>query len=164
MLVVYSSGSVQAQLQFFSHIEDGPVTKDVKPLFSAHYDTVKAGSKLEKSSYEKICSDLEQSASKVAFLTDNVKGKSILKPNRYVQSDTSYRYPYLIVVSARLLCTEDTPQSDPFSLIINVLGYRLDDSFETWKDNSYKKSNVSDPATIFQVTPKYSLLPPALSY
>jgi methionine salvage enolase-phosphatase E1 len=66
---------VQAQLQFFSYVRDGPnTTRDIKPLFSAHYDTVNAGPKMEKQSYEKICTELGKSVDKVAFLTDNVKG------------------------------------------------------------------------------------------
>ncbi|KAJ4992795.1 2,3-diketo-5-methylthio-1-phosphopentane phosphatase [Stagonosporopsis vannaccii] len=72
-LAIFSSGSVQAQLQFFSFVEDGATTKDVKPLFSAHYDTVNAGPKLEKASYEKICRELGTDVKKVTFLTDNVK-------------------------------------------------------------------------------------------
>jgi enolase-phosphatase E1 len=74
-LAIFSSGSVQAQLQFFSYVEDGNTTRDLKPLFSAHFDTVSAGSKLEKASYEKICSELSVDVEKVTFLTDNVKGK-----------------------------------------------------------------------------------------
>lgn len=73
-LAIFSSGSVQAQLQFFSYVRDGESTRDIKPLFSAHYDTVNAGSKLEQSSYEKVCSELGKDVSKVTFLTDNVKG------------------------------------------------------------------------------------------
>jgi enolase-phosphatase E1 len=73
-LAIFSSGSVQAQLQFFSYVRDGQSTKDIKHLFSAHYDTVNAGPKLEKSSYEKICRELGKDVSKVTFLTDNVKG------------------------------------------------------------------------------------------
>ncbi|KAF1943332.1 2,3-diketo-5-methylthio-1-phosphopentane phosphatase [Clathrospora elynae] len=72
-LAIFSSGSVQAQLQFFSYVKDGPTTRDIKPLFSAHYDTVNAGPKLERSSYQKICSELGKDVSKVTFLTDNVK-------------------------------------------------------------------------------------------
>jgi enolase-phosphatase E1 len=74
ILAIFSSGSVQAQLQFFSYVRDGPKTRDIKPLFSAHYDTVNAGPKLEKASYEKICSELGKDVSQVTFLTDNVKG------------------------------------------------------------------------------------------
>lgn len=77
-LAIFSSGSVQAQLQFFSFVQDGESTKDIKPLFSAHYDTVNAGPKLEPSSYEKICSELGKDVSKVTFLTDNVKGTFVV--------------------------------------------------------------------------------------
>ncbi|EOA88604.1 uncharacterized protein SETTUDRAFT_149312 [Exserohilum turcica Et28A] len=73
-LVIFSSGSVQAQLQFFSYVSDGPTsTRDIKPLFSAHYDTVNAGPKLQEASYHKICSDLGKHSDQVVFLTDNVK-------------------------------------------------------------------------------------------
>ncbi|OSS43238.1 hypothetical protein B5807_12149 [Epicoccum nigrum] len=72
-LAIFSSGSVQAQLQFFTYVKDGATTKDVKPLFSAHYDTVNAGPKLEKASYEKICHEMGVDVKKVTFLTDNVK-------------------------------------------------------------------------------------------
>ncbi|KAI4912125.1 uncharacterized protein J4E92_010170 [Alternaria infectoria] len=73
-LAIFSSGSVQAQLQFFTYVTDGPNTRDIKPLFAAHYDTVNAGPKMEKASYEKICRELGKDVNKVAFLTDNVKG------------------------------------------------------------------------------------------
>jgi enolase-phosphatase E1 len=76
ILAIFSSGSVQAQLQFFSYVRDGQSTRDIKHLFSAHYDTVNAGPKLEKASYEKICKELGCEASHVTFLTDNVKGPS----------------------------------------------------------------------------------------
>ncbi|KAF2688411.1 enolase-phosphatase E1 [Lentithecium fluviatile CBS 122367] len=72
-LVIFSSGSVQAQLQFFSVVEDGQTTKDLKPLFAAHFDPTIAGSKLEKDSYAKICTALGQEPNRVTFLTDNVK-------------------------------------------------------------------------------------------
>jgi enolase-phosphatase E1 len=74
-LAIFSSGSVQAQLQFFSYVKDGEATRDIKPLFSAHYDTVNAGPKMEKASYQKICNELGCNVSKVTFLTDNVKGE-----------------------------------------------------------------------------------------
>ncbi|KAF2878403.1 HAD-like domain-containing protein [Massariosphaeria phaeospora] len=72
-LVIFSSGSVQAQLQFFAYVKEGSTTRDLLPLFSAHFDTVNAGPKLEKGSYEKIYNELSQEAAKVTFLTDNVK-------------------------------------------------------------------------------------------
>jgi 2,3-diketo-5-methylthio-1-phosphopentane phosphatase len=73
-LAIFSSGSVQAQLQFFSYVQDDQSTRNIKHLFSAHYDTVNAGSKLERTSYEKICREIHYDVSKVTFLTDNVKG------------------------------------------------------------------------------------------
>jgi 2,3-diketo-5-methylthio-1-phosphopentane phosphatase len=79
-LAIFSSGSVQAQLQFFAYVKDGESTRDIKHLFSAHYDTVNAGPKLEKASYEKICRELNVDVSKVTFLTDNVKGTSCSGP------------------------------------------------------------------------------------
>ncbi|KAF2180242.1 2,3-diketo-5-methylthio-1-phosphopentane phosphatase [Zopfia rhizophila CBS 207.26] len=72
-LAIFSSGSVQAQMQFFSYVKNGDTTRDLNPLFSANFDTVTAGSKLEKESYEKICTELEVQPSAVTFLTDNVK-------------------------------------------------------------------------------------------
>ncbi|KAF2736861.1 2,3-diketo-5-methylthio-1-phosphopentane phosphatase [Polyplosphaeria fusca] len=70
-LAIFSSGSVQAQLQFFSYVEEGSTTRDLKSLFTGHFDTVTAGSKLEKASYEKICTELGKDSSVVTFLTDN---------------------------------------------------------------------------------------------
>jgi enolase-phosphatase E1 len=88
-LAIFSSGSVQAQLQFFSYVRDGESTRDIKPLFSAHYDTVNAGPKLEKTSYEKICSELGKDVTKVTFLTDNVKGMfPLLSATLYVKQHT----------------------------------------------------------------------------
>ncbi|KAF2264256.1 2,3-diketo-5-methylthio-1-phosphopentane phosphatase [Lojkania enalia] len=72
-LAIFSSGSLQAQLQFFSYVDDRSKTRDLKPLFSAHFDTVSAGSKLETRSYDKICAELGKNPSKVTFLTDNEK-------------------------------------------------------------------------------------------
>ncbi|KAF2471277.1 2,3-diketo-5-methylthio-1-phosphopentane phosphatase [Lindgomyces ingoldianus] len=72
-LAIFSSGSVQAQLQFFSYVECGSSTQNLNPLFSANFDTVTAGSKLEKDSYENICLKIGKEAAKVVFLTDNVK-------------------------------------------------------------------------------------------
>ncbi|KAF1961114.1 HAD-like protein [Byssothecium circinans] len=72
-LAIFSSGSVQAQLQFFSVVKDGSSTRDLKPLFTAHFDPTTAGPKLEKSSYEKICKELGEDTASVTFLTDNIK-------------------------------------------------------------------------------------------
>ena len=75
-LAIFSSGSVQAQLQFFSFVQDGSSTRDLKPLFTTHFDPTIVGSKLEKGSYTKICELLRQDNAQVTFLTDNAKGTS----------------------------------------------------------------------------------------
>lgn len=59
----------------------------MKPLFSAHYDTVNAGPKLEAASYEKICREMGVDVKKVTFMTDNVKGT--FTPHKAVQSQGS---------------------------------------------------------------------------
>lgn len=64
---------MQAQLQFFSHVQNGHATMDITSLFSAHYDTLNAGPKLQTASYEKICAQMGKHASRVTFLTDNVQ-------------------------------------------------------------------------------------------
>lgn len=80
-LAVFSSGSVQAQLQFFSHVKVGDgdaatTTRDVRPLFAAHFDTVTAGPKFESASYRRVCTELgAEGGAGVAFLTDNVLGE-----------------------------------------------------------------------------------------
>lgn len=74
-------------------MENGATTRDVKPLFAAHYDTVNAGPKLEKESYEKICSEMGYQPSKVTFLTDNVKGTSGALRLFHALLLKSYQYP-----------------------------------------------------------------------
>jgi hypothetical protein len=96
VLAIFSSGSVQAQLQFFSYVRDGQSTRDIKHLFAAHYDTVNAGPKLEKASYEKICRELGHDVSKVSFLTDNVKGMPLHVPiSAHSLHETPH--PYIIL-------------------------------------------------------------------
>lgn len=109
-LAIFSSGSVQAQLQFFSYVEDRSNIRDLKPLFSAHFDTVTAGSKLEKESYVKICNELGVELEKVTFLTDNVNGMSaaffLLPPLHHMlklQTSSPIRHYYRH--SCRYMCT-----------------------------------------------------------
>jgi hypothetical protein len=96
-LVIFSSGSVQAQLQFFSYVREGQSTKDIKHLFSAHYDTLNAGPKLEKASYEKICRELGVDVSKVTFLTDNVKG--MFARSCLLETPVPAQHPYTLLHS-----------------------------------------------------------------
>lgn len=79
-LAVFSSGSVQAQRMFFGHVGvDGQGkatgTEDLNPLFEANFDTVNAGPKMNRESYEKIAKELGMQANPkgILFLSDNVK-------------------------------------------------------------------------------------------
>lgn len=65
-LYIYSSGSVQAQKLLFSHTNYGDLTY----LFSGYFDTT-VGSKLEKSSYEKISNQIGVNPCHIMFLSDN---------------------------------------------------------------------------------------------
>ena len=78
---VYSSGSVFAQKLLFQHVKDdnaeregGTVpVRDLRGLVEMWFDTVNAGPKLEKGSYERIVGELGCQAGQVVFLSDNVK-------------------------------------------------------------------------------------------
>lgn len=83
-LAVFSSGSVEAQQNLFKYIEvdpsgtetdsgTKPPTQDLNSDFVGKFDTVTAGPKVVKESYEKICNALNTTPEKVVFLTDNVK-------------------------------------------------------------------------------------------
>lgn len=67
-LVVYSSGSVEAQKLLFGHSCFG----DMLHLFSDHFDT-SVGPKVETESYKKIVQQLRCAPEKVLFLTDLAK-------------------------------------------------------------------------------------------
>ncbi|KAK7746132.1 enolase-phosphatase E1 [Diatrype stigma] len=71
-LMIYSSGSVPAQKLLFSRTDADP--SDLTPLISDWFDTVNAGPKTEKSSYETITSKHPGFApGEWLFLSDNVK-------------------------------------------------------------------------------------------
>jgi len=85
-LAIFSSGSVEAQKLFFRYIGIGsPIvegepgakqeTEDLNPLFSANFDTMNAGPKMEGGSYKKIASEMGKSTEEVLFLSDNVQGQ-----------------------------------------------------------------------------------------
>jgi len=54
-LVIYSSGSVAAQQLLFAHTTDG----DLTGLLGGYHDTVTAGPKVERESYERIAGGFE---------------------------------------------------------------------------------------------------------
>jgi len=66
-LAVFSSGSVASQVPWFRHSPDG----DLTPLIVDYFDTVKAGSKKEKASYDAIRAALGVDAADVVFFTDH---------------------------------------------------------------------------------------------
>ncbi len=71
-IVIYSSGSVPAQKLLFQYTNSEP-DADLRGLLSGYFDTVNAGLKMERGSYEKIASKREESVGKWLFLSDNVK-------------------------------------------------------------------------------------------
>ncbi|KAF2397207.1 2,3-diketo-5-methylthio-1-phosphopentane phosphatase [Trichodelitschia bisporula] len=68
-LIIFSSGSVEAQKLFFGYVEGAG---DLNPLFAANYDTVNAGPKMVKESYMRIAGELGVKSAEVLFLSDNV--------------------------------------------------------------------------------------------
>ncbi|KAJ8608462.1 hypothetical protein MRB53_039627 [Persea americana] len=95
-LAIYSSGSIAAQhlfMQFVQKVDasgrktrssidltDSATTEDLRPLMSGYYDTVNAGSKMDKESYVKICGQLGVGGfdpHSIVFFTDNVKGQAV---------------------------------------------------------------------------------------
>jgi enolase-phosphatase E1 len=67
-IYIYSSGSIPAQKLLFGFSDKG----DLLHYFSGHFDTG-IGSKLEKSSYQKILEEIGVSGEHVLFLSDNIK-------------------------------------------------------------------------------------------
>ncbi|KAA5834327.1 acireductone synthase [Saccharopolyspora hirsuta] len=65
-LAVFSSGSVAAQVASFSNTTSG----DLRGLFAGHFDTVNAGPKRERPSYEAIAGQLGAGAGQIAFFSD----------------------------------------------------------------------------------------------
>jgi enolase-phosphatase E1 len=65
-LVVFSSGSVDAQHAWFGHSPDG----DLRPLISAWFDTANAGPKRERASYAAITAAVARPVDETLFLSD----------------------------------------------------------------------------------------------
>jgi len=71
-IVIYSSGSIPAQKLLFQYTNSEPEA-DLRMLISGYFDTVSAGLKTEKGSYEKIAATRGEGIGKWLFLSDNVK-------------------------------------------------------------------------------------------
>ncbi|MER5393070.1 acireductone synthase [Saccharopolyspora sp. NPDC002686] len=65
-LAVFSSGSVAAQVASFSHTTSG----DLRDLFAGHFDTVNAGPKKQRASYEAIAGQLGAQPGQTVFFSD----------------------------------------------------------------------------------------------
>lgn len=67
-ILIYSSGSVAAQKLLFQYTNAEPA--DLRFLISDYFDTVNAGLKQERQSYEKIAASRDEEAGKWLFLSD----------------------------------------------------------------------------------------------
>ncbi|WP_214105287.1 acireductone synthase [Acrocarpospora catenulata] len=65
-LAVFSSGAVSSQRPWFRHTDHG----DLSVLVERHFDTVNAGPKRERASYDRIAAALEVPPGEVLFLSD----------------------------------------------------------------------------------------------
>lgn len=70
---IYSSGSVAAQKLLFGHVEVAGALVDLTPKLKGYYDITTAGFKHEKTSYQKIASDIGCASGEVTFYSDNVQ-------------------------------------------------------------------------------------------
>jgi len=71
-VMIYSSGSVPAQKLLFAHTDGEPA--DLRPLLADYFDTVNAGPKTERASYERIAAAHPEvpRLEEWLFLSDNV--------------------------------------------------------------------------------------------
>jgi enolase-phosphatase E1 len=70
-IIIYSSGSVAAQKLLFQYTNSEP--GDMRDIISGYFDTVNAGMKRDKSSYEKIAASRKEDIGKWLFLSDRVE-------------------------------------------------------------------------------------------
>ncbi|TVY49901.1 Enolase-phosphatase [Lachnellula occidentalis] len=71
-IVIYSSGSVPAQKLLFQYTNSEP-EPDLRPLISGYFDTVSAGLKTDRASYEKIAATRGEGIGRWLFLSDSVR-------------------------------------------------------------------------------------------
>lgn len=69
-IYIYSSGSVDAQILLFKHVDIGGQLKDLTPYISGYFDISTAGHKQEKASYEKIAREIGQDPKNLTFYSD----------------------------------------------------------------------------------------------
>ena len=69
---IYSSGSIEAQKQFFAHVDNGTTDgADLTPYFNGYYDTT-TGPKKEAQSYTRIAAQYGLPTRQILFLSDIV--------------------------------------------------------------------------------------------
>ncbi|KAG0648579.1 2,3-diketo-5-methylthio-1-phosphopentane phosphatase [Hyphodiscus hymeniophilus] len=71
-ILIYSSGSVPAQKLLFQYTDSSPGA-DLRPLISAYFDTVNAGPKTARESYELIARTRGEPVDGWLFLSDNLR-------------------------------------------------------------------------------------------
>lgn len=72
-IVIFSSGSVDAQKLLFGHTDAAAPASDLNPLITDYFDTVNAGPKMEAASYLKIAAaHPDHPVGDWLFLSDNV--------------------------------------------------------------------------------------------
>ena len=69
-IVIYSSGSVNAQKLLFKHCQGG---LDLTKYIDYYFDTINAGFKTEAESYKKIAKEIGIEGSEIMFFSDNYK-------------------------------------------------------------------------------------------
>ncbi|KAK4244410.1 HAD-like domain-containing protein, partial [Corynascus novoguineensis] len=73
-VMIYSSGSVAAQKLLFRHTDNGGEQADLTGFLSDYFDTVNAGPKTERASYERIAGKYpDVPIGEWLFLSDNVR-------------------------------------------------------------------------------------------
>ncbi len=66
---IYSSGSIQAQRDWFAHTAFG----DLTGLLSGYHDLISAGPKREPSSYESISATIQEPSGSILFASDVIQ-------------------------------------------------------------------------------------------
>lgn len=73
-IYIYSSGSINAQILLFSHVDENGKSVDLTSHLNGYFDIPSSGYKSESSSYRRILNDINKldEPNSVLFLSDNV--------------------------------------------------------------------------------------------
>jgi enolase-phosphatase E1 len=100
-LYVYSSGSVDAQKQYFAHSEAG----DLAPMFAGYFDT-ETGSKREAASYVRIADAICTAPAHILFLSD-IEAELDAARSAGMHTTLLCRPPAECAATSRHLCVHD---------------------------------------------------------